>query len=470
MKKKNVLLIVCDEMRGDCLGISGHPDVKTPYLDALALNGVRFEKAYSACPSCIAARAALLTGMSQEHTGRVGYRDGIRWDYKHTLAEEMTKAGYQTQCVGKMHVHPLRNSLGFQNIELHDGYLHYYRNSERPYYENQKVADDYLWWLKNELGQEVDITDTGIECNSWLARPWMYDEKYHPTNWVTTRCIDFLRRRDRDKPFFLMASYVRPHAPYDAPQAFWDMYENKEISDPVIGDWAKPLGESSKYYDSPDGCFDEEQRKRAMIGYYACISHLDNQIGRLLDNLLFNNVLNDTLIVFVSDHGELLFDHNLYRKSRAYEGSSRIPLIISGMGVQNRGVCNSVCELRDIMPTILSAVGVDIPDSVDGKDILSDGFEREYIHGEHSGGSIGNHFIVTQHDKFVWLMQSGEEQYFDLDKDPKELHNAINDADYKDRVNYLRKCLIEELRDRPEGFTDGKTLIAGREQRAYLFE
>ncbi|MBO5035957.1 MAG: arylsulfatase [Clostridia bacterium] len=466
---KNILLIVCDEMRGDCMGIAGHPDVKTPYLDALALGGVRFDNAYSACPSCIAARAALLTGMSQAHTGRVGYQDGIRWDYEHTLAGEMTKAGYQTQCIGKMHVHPLRNSLGFQNIELHDGYLHYYRNSERPYYENQKIADDYLWWLKKELGSEADITDTGIECNSWLARPWMYDEKYHPTNWVTSRCMDFLRRRDRDKPFFLMASYVRPHAPYDAPQAFFDMYENKELRDPVVGDWAKELGEGSKHYASSEGCFDPEQRRRAMVGYYACISHLDNQIGKLLDGLLFENDLYNTLIIFVSDHGELLFDHNTYRKSRAYEGSTNVPLIISGMGVEKRGVCHSVAELRDIMPTVLSAAGAEIPDSVDGKDLLSDDFSREYIHGEHSGGAIGNHYIVTEHDKYIWLMQSGEEQYFDLDKDPTELHNAINDAEYFDRINYLRSCLIKELDGRPEGFTDGKALIPGRPQKAYLF-
>ena len=466
----NVLLIVCDEMRGDCMGISGHPDVKTPYLDALALGGVHYDNAYSACPSCIAARAALMTGMSQEHTGRVGYKDGIRWNYAHTLAGEMTKAGYQTQCIGKMHVAPLRNSLGFQNIELHDGYLHYYRNSERPYYENQKVADDYLWWLKNELGTEVDITDTGIDCNSWITRPWIYDEKYHPTNWVTNRCIDFLRRRDRDKPFFLMASYVRPHAPYDAPKAFWDMYEQLELSESAVGDWAKELGEDSIHYSSSEGCFDKDMRRRAKIGYYACISHLDNQIGRLLDGLYFENVLSDTLIIFVSDHGEMLFDHNMYRKSRAYEGSANIPLIMTGPRVNKSGVCHTVVELRDIMPTVLSYVGAEIPETVDGNNILNEKFMREYIHGEHSGGAIGNQYIVTEHDKYIWFMQSGDEQYFDLDKDPKELHNAINDQQYLERIKYLRSILIKELEDRPEGYTDGVKLISGRKQKNYLFE
>ena len=103
-KRPNIILLMADQMRGDCLGIAGHPDVKTPFLDALAAEGVRYENAYSACPTCVPARASLYTGMSQEHTGRVGYEDLVPWNYTHTLAGELSKAGYYTQCVGKMHV------------------------------------------------------------------------------------------------------------------------------------------------------------------------------------------------------------------------------------------------------------------------------------------------------------------------------------------------------------------------------
>ena len=109
------------------MGIAGHPDVKTPFLDTLAARGTLFDRAYSACPSCIAARAALHTGLSQEKHGRVGYQDRVTFRYPHTMAGELAKAGYYTQCVGKMHVHPLRNLMGFHNIELHDGYLGAYR-------------------------------------------------------------------------------------------------------------------------------------------------------------------------------------------------------------------------------------------------------------------------------------------------------------------------------------------------------
>ena len=179
-KRPNIVLIMTDQLRWDCLGAAGHPDVKTPYLDTLATKGLQFDHAYSTCPSCIAARAALHTGMSQEHHRRVGYQDGIPWRYEHTLAGELAKAGYYTQCVGKMHVNPLRNYLGFHNVELHDGYLHAARFGSVPYRESQFVADDYFYWLKEEKGVSADLNASGIECNSWVARPFPYEPMRYP--------------------------------------------------------------------------------------------------------------------------------------------------------------------------------------------------------------------------------------------------------------------------------------------------
>ena len=146
-KRPNILLLMVDEMRGDCTGYAGHPDVKTPYLDSLASQGIVFPNAYSSCPTCVPARAILHTGLSQRHTGKVGYQDRVDWNYGCTMAGELAKAGYYTECVGKMHVHPLRNYLGFHHVELHDGYLHEYRYPNVPYSENQLVADDYFYWL-----------------------------------------------------------------------------------------------------------------------------------------------------------------------------------------------------------------------------------------------------------------------------------------------------------------------------------
>lgn len=478
--KPNILFIMTDQMRGDCMGIAGHPDVKTPYLDSLAVDGNYFPNTYTACPSCIAARATLMTGLSPKNTGRVGYKDGVAWEYDTTLAGELNKAGYYTKCVGKMHAHPLRNNLDFNDVVLHDGYVGYYRKQTTPYYEHQTIADDYFRWLKTELGADVDITDTGVECNSWVARPFIYEDKYHPTNWVVSNSIDFLRKRDRSKPFFLYSSFVRPHPPFDAPACYFDMYRDMPLAKPPVGDWAdnETYLTRGRHYCDQDGIADPELQRQAQIGYYACITHLDHQIGRLLQALQEDGSYDNTVIIFSSDHGELLGDHHTFRKIRPYQGSVNVPLIIKAPSniLKSCGLLhNQVVELRDIMPTLIELAGGEIPSSLDGCSLvgiingdIAD--TREYIHGEHSGGNIGNHYIVTQTDKYIWYCESGREQYFDLQNDRKEMCDLINAEDKQRRIDYLRSLLIKELEGRPEGYTDGNVLIKGREQLAVLVD
>ena len=471
MKKPNIILLMCDQFRGDCLSFADHPDVKTPYLDTLAADGVFFENGYSACPSCIPARAALLTGRSQTKHGRVGYQDGINWNYEHYLAEELSNNGYYTQCVGKMHVHPPRLLCGFQGLKLHDGYIGYYRKATTPYYMHQNISDDYMHYLKDHLGQDADVNASGVENNSWITHPWIYEERYHPTNWVIDESIRFLETRDRTKPFFLTASFVRPHPPFDAPQSYYDLYKDKKLHQPAQGDWVDPSLTQTygRVLDSVHGCRDDEMRHQAMAGYYACITHIDHQIGRLITALENDETFHDTIIIFTADHGELLFDNNCFRKVLPYEGSTHIPMIVH-VGKNIKKITpfrsNSVVELRDIMPTLLDFAGIEIPETVDGismaPEIISgQAKERDYLHGEHSGGIQSNHYIVTKHDKYIWFSQTGREQYFNLDIDPREEHDGIHDENYQERITVLRNYLIDELKDREEGYSDGKQLLKG---------
>lgn len=479
MQKPNILLLLCDQYRGDALSFQHHPDVKTPYLDTLAAQGVCFENAYSACPSCIPARAALLTGRSQKSHGRVGYEDGIDWNYQHYMAEEFSNNGYQTQCIGKMHVHPPRLLCGFQNLKLHDGYLGHYRSQTIPHWMHQEASDDYLFDLKNQMGMNADITSTGVECNSWITHPWIYPEHLHPTNWVSDQSLRFLKTRDRTKPFFLMASYVRPHQPFDAPQAYFDLYKDKELRKPFEDDWSDPsLTEEFGYIkDSIYGCNDEQLRHDAMAGYYASITHIDHQIGRIIQSLIEDGSYEDTIILFLSDHGEMLFDHHCWRKVFPYQGSIHIPLIFRiGKNIMNLKPHRSkaIAELRDIMPTLLDLTDIDCPDTVDGLSLKSAIIEnqpvRSWLHGEHSFHSdLSNHYIVTENDKFIWYSQTGQEQYFDLEKDPHETHDAIHDTLYQSRIDELRELMIYELTGRPEGYSDGKQLIKGCQPKNMLF-
>lgn len=470
-----------DQMRADCLSILDHPVVDTPNIDQLARDGVLFKNAYAATPSCVPARASLLTGMSQASTGRVGYEDKVPWEYEHTLADEFTKAGYHTQSIGKMHVYPTRNLMGFHNVILHDGYMHYNRfKFNTTLTESADYVDDYIHWMRGRLNGNVDLNDLGLDCNSsTVARPWHLEEQYHPTNWMTMESIDFLRRRDPSKPFFLKMSYVRPHPPFDPPSAFYDMYKDLDLPEPPVGDWANETDENKAGLSpiTDRGSVPKHRMHRAKAAYYALITHIDYEIGRFLNTLQEFGQLHNTVILFASDHGELLGDHNLFRKSLPYEGSANIPFILSDpgnhLGLNKNTMAEEVVEIRDIMPTLLDAAGVDIPSTVEGESIIPLGRGdnaswREYIHGEHTLGNRSYHAITSKKDKYIWFSQTGEEQFFDLEKDPQELHNAIDEADYQELIKKRRNQLIKELDGREEGYSDGTQLFVGKQPKATL--
>lgn len=477
--KPNVLLITVDQMRGDCLGIAGHHVVETPHLDMLAHKGVRFTRAYSATPSCVPARAALLTGLTQRTHGRVGYQDCVPWRYDHMLAGEFAAAGYHTQCIGKMHVYPTRSLCGFHNVELHDGYLHCVRSHANSLEESSDTCDDYLPWLRERLGAHADLIDMGLDCNSWVARPWMYPEHLHPTNWTVERSIDFLRRRDPTKPFFMMTSFVRPHSPLDPPKAYYDMYIDQEFPEPPVGDWAddQDAQRHGRLVDCYDGKLDKRALHRMRAAYYGLITHIDHQIGRLLQALYEYGVDKNTIILFTSDHGDLLGDHNLYRKNAPYEGSMNVPLLLYDpadlLGLKKGSENGELIELRDVMPTLLEAAGVEIPGCVEGHSVLplakGEPCEwRSYIHGEHNRQEKSFQVIVTKRYKYVWYSWTGVEQFFDLEQDVKEQHNLIDCPEQQEEITRCRQLLIQELTGREEGYTDGKQLIVGKEAQACL--
>jgi arylsulfatase len=470
MAPPNIVLFCVDQWRGDCLGIDGHAVVSTPYLDRLALDGVRFSRAYSAVPSCIAARASLMTGLTPRAHGRVGYRDGVPWNYGVTLAGEFTRHGYQTQAIGKMHVYPERSQLGFQNVILHDGYLHFGRDRRR----GPAATDDYLPWLWRELGRPADYFEHGLNCNSVVARPWDKPEHLHPTGWVVHQGIDFLRRRDPRKPFFLLLSFHRPHPPYDPPAWAFEMYLDQPMPPPPVGDWTAIFAPFADPFrpDAAVGPAGERTLRRARAGYYGHMSHIDQQINRFIEVLQEHRLHESTWFCFVSDHGELMGDHHLFRKSLPYEGSARIPLILAGprdAGLRRGAALDPLVELRDVMPTLLDCAGLPAAEGVEGRSFLP--FARgetppwrEFLHGEHTVGQPGGavHWIVEGDEKYIWFSQTGREQLFDLRRDPGERHDLAPTPAAAGRLENLRRRLAAELAGREEGFSDGRRLIAGR--------
>jgi len=465
--RPNVLLICVDQWRGDCLGIDGHPVVETPALDQLALRGARFRKAYTSTPSCVPARAALMTGLDQTNHGRISYGDGLPWTYTTTLAGEFTRQGYQTEAIGKLHVYPERNRIGFDHVRLHDGYLHAARRNARDH----AWIDDYLPWLRRELGPGADYFDHGVNCNGVVARPWDKPEHTHPTTWVVSEALSFLKQRDPTQPFLLYLGFHRPHPPYDPPAWAFEQYLDADLPEPPVGDWVGMLEPWRNDHNSESAVavYPERVRRRAQAGYYGHMTHIDHQLNRLFETMQEYGELENTWICFVSDHGELMGDHHLYRKSLPYEGSARVPLILApppGSDLPGGMRSDALVELRDIMPTLLDCAGLEVPDGLDGRSLLpvfhGEPVGHDVIHGEHTIFGQTVQWLTDGREKYVWWSAEGQEQLFDLDTDPQECHDLARNPATAGRLSHWRNMLVEKLAGREDGHSDGAALIPGR--------
>ena len=462
MDRPNIIFILCDQMRGDCLGADGNSYIRTPNLDHLAARGTRFPHAYSASPSCLPARATFFTGMNQWHTGVLGMGRGqgpVPNDFPHTLAGELRQAGYHTHLVGKGHFNPVRADMGFCSRE-HD-------ESGRLIGKGEK--DEYRAWFDREKQRDISPDDHGVDWNSWISRPWHSEEYLHPTAWTMSRAINFLQSRDLNQPFFLNISFARPHSPYVPPAPYFEMYDRGGVPEADVGDWADMHDQPADAVNvnAWRGRRSAEDIRRARVGYYGEISFIDTQIGRLLNWIGRHqpSVIANTMFIFTSDHGDMQGDHHMWRKTYAYEGSARVPFIVvpppaSGNG--ERRVAEEVVELRDVMPTCLDAAGVPIPPTVDGQSLLPLTREtpdqwRPYIHGEHCtcySSEQEMQYVTNGKRKFVWLPRLDVQQFFDLENDPGECRNLVDDPARQDEVEQFRGYLVHELAGRDCGWVE----------------
>jgi arylsulfatase A-like enzyme len=450
--RPNVLLFTTDQHRGDHIGLAGHPLVETPNLDAFVNQGAYFPNAYTEIPSTTGARRCLLAGQASHVCGLVGYA-GVDWSEPNTVAQVLADSGYHCINVGWRNLHPRRKLFGFHHVIPHD---------------LREDGDDYWDWIKERLGPNAAERSHGIDANGWLARPWHLEERYHPTVWTTDTTIQQIKRRDPTRPFFIWTSHLRPHSPYDPPKAFWDMYIDRELPDIPIGGWAHRHDVPGPFEITAwRGKLTPERNHRMRAAYMATCTHIDYELGRLTQRLARMGLLDNTLIVFVSDHGDMMGDHNLHRKTYAYEGSARIPFVIrypESMDLPS-GTFEQVVGLQDVMPTILDVADVPIPDSVTGKSVLDairDRPWRPFLHGEHSpcySADEAMHYLTDGKSKYIYFPKSGEEQFFDIADARSELQDLSASPAHADQVAEWRRRLIELLAKRGDGFSDGKKLL-----------
>ena len=455
-ERPNIILFTTDQHRGDHLGLAGHPVVETPNVDAWVNHGAYFPNAYTEIPSTVGARRVLHSGKGSHACGFIGYGSG-EWLEPNTLAAVLAGAGYHCINVGWRNMPPTRKLYGFHTVIPHD---------LRP------GVDDYLEWLTQQVGPEAWEVAHGCDANGWVARPWPYEERLHPTVWTNDVAYTQLLKRDPTKPFFLWCSHLRPHSPYDPPQFFWDLYVNRQLPPIPVGDWAARHDVPVAHPDQTcwQGRLSPERNQRMRAGYMGNVSHLDYDMGRLFQRLARERLLPpNTLCLFTADHGDMQSDHHLHRKCYAYEGSARIPLVLrypADWKDVPTGTFGQVVGLQDIMPTVLDAAGVPAPAGMTGRSLLGalrGGPWREFFHGEHSpcySVDSAMQYLTDGKEKYIWFPTRGQEQFFDLVADRQELHDLAGKPAHAARVAKWRERLIAILAPRGDGFcADGKLVV-----------
>ncbi len=466
--KPDILLIMPDQMRGDCLSILGHPAVRTAQLDELAGQGALFRRAYTTVASCIPARYALLTGLYPQTSGVVGFR--AKPFSTLPLPELLHRTGYTTVLVGRnMHQPAASKSCGYQKRILGSTYVD---------------DDEYDKFLKRSApetgGIRKLVKDLGVTYNHWQAKPWPLADNLHPTEWVVAQSRKIIREANADQPLFLTTSFYAPHPPLMPPKRYFDAYLKQKLPAPAQGDWVdwkalSPKGDRTGHRVLLEG----EILRSALAGYFGLIEHLDNRISLLINDFTARSEKagRPWVIVVTSDHGEMLGDHGYFRKCEPYEGSANIPFIICGspdLGFKSGlRIRQPVC-LEDIMPTLLALAGTKSPDRVDGINLVpvlrgKKQSIRQWLHFEHApcySQQQAFHALIDGRFKYIWRPTDGREQLFDLDKDLKEEHDLSNDKSHGTILKKWRSLLVQRIANRPEGFSENGKLIPGRPYKA----
>lgn len=474
MKKKNILLIFADQFRTDCIHALGNEVIQTPALDALCRESVVFDRCLTPSPVCVPARYSMMTGQYPCRTGCSNnpHRGHYTGDGMYARLSAM---GYYTCGIGKMH-------FPYETYALH-GFDE--RHTQEELYRG---CDDYYnYLLQKGYDRVYDIFGQRSEMY-YIPQISQLPASDHPSAWVGDRSVEFIKKYKEDKPFFLMSSFIHPHPPF-APPAPW----NKLYRDFLAVKPNLPYNYADLWT-----CYNiiQNRHKGLSVGvdlhllsqiinhYYACISFVDFQIGRIVGALKEKGIYEDTLIIFTADHGELLGDFNCFGKRSMLDAACRVPLLVKMPG-RAPGRRSDPVSLVDIEPTLLSWAGIEYDkDEFDGVDIFSERHEHVYSQYEKSSGGL--FMVASERDKLVYSAYDDKYYYFDSfpetenkygPKNPRcaELRGLLGDyiekafdtADDPAQVREKLDARIESCRRAPyaPAWQDQKT-ARGREEAA----
>lgn len=465
LPRPNLLILLTDQQRRDSLGCTGHPCARTPHLDALARGGIRFDRHYVANPICMPNRLSILTGRHPRNHGL--WTNGIHLDpLPQTLPGHLHAAGWHTASFGKIHLTPT-GGVGFeahrswhgltddQVAERHGPYAGF-EQVELTLGHNCAPLAHYGRWFR-ALGGTTEMLTTD-ETGSRRLPPAL-----HPSSFVAARAAAFIEReRDPGRPFCCVASFPDPHHPFDAPRACYDAVDPQRLPSPIggpadlatrpehfrthfSGGWLRQGSQAPRH---PDG-IDAETCQRWRRHTTAMVELIDAGVGTILAALDRSGQRDQTLLLFLSDHGELLGDHGLWLKGPfLYEGLINTPLLVSGPGLPRGVSSRALVSDVDLAPTLCSLLAVDPLPWCDGHDLSAcwrgDRDGRDHCLIEYRNGYGANDramaALVTAGEKYI-RYQDGEEEFTDLRADPEERVNRRDDP----RLPALRERLLDVL-------------------------
>ena len=453
--RPNILWICTDQQRYDTIGALGNPHVSTPNIDRLVREGTAFERAYCQSPICTPSRVSFMTGMyaSAVHVNGNGAA-ALPAGHPPLVTRLLASGGYDCGLIGKLH---LTSSYGRIEVRTDDGYR-YWEYSHAPR-DDWPIGHGYSDWMRSR----------GEILGELLKDPEGVPPELHQTTWCAEKTIEFMRQK-RDGPWLASVNIYDPHPFFNPPRAYRDLFdpermpgplfrpsdlaqqeelaaidfqsrgrppEELDIEDPVL---PKPPGMKEWPRGSVAGQRDAQTLQAA---YYAMIRQIDDQLGRMLDVLEETGQRESTLVIFTSDHGEMLGDHGLVQKGcRFYEGLVRVPLIFSWPGhLQENIRSDALVELTDKAPTLLELAGMSVPERMQGKSLLpilqgdaDPGRHREFVRCEYYDAlEEPDHSFATmyrdQRYKLVLYHGHGLGELYDLEEDPEEFENMWNEAE-----------------------------------------
>ncbi len=436
-KQPNILFVMTDQQRSDTIRALGNREIRSPVLDSLVQRGTAFTNCYTPSPVCVAARSATITGVPPHLNGCASNNEsplGMQ-----SIMQVLQKAGYRTHGIGKMHFNPQVDAMwGFDSRDISEEGARL-QGSRNDFH-------DYLG--ENGFGHVLEPQGLRSEMY-YIPQPSQLPAEHHHTTWVADRAIDFLRQRNSERPFFLWTSFIKPHPPFESPVPWNKLYRAADMLPPRRPDGFEQLlswwNRHQNRYKYRDKGYDEMLIRTMKAMYYACISFIDFNLGRILEAL--GDEIENTLILYTSDHGEMLGDYGSFGKRTMLNPAAKIPLIMRAPAAINPGQrIDRPVSLLDVFPTFAAAAGLDIdlpsPEGANLLDIEAGDTEREFVTSQVGEGNIGLYMIAGRDLKYIYSAADRKEWLFDLRIDPQETKNWAGNSRYEGELRAMRDRLI----------------------------